>query len=76
MDIVHFFMRYTPFWAVPLFMVAGEFAYVYWLKSYRKVAVISACLATFSFFSIGFYYWAGGPEKVVYEFELIRDDPN
>lgn len=68
MEVVYFIIRYTPFWAVPLLMISLEFAYIYWLKSLRKMALSFILLGFISFLMTAFYYWAGGPDNAVKEF--------
>lgn len=65
MDMLHFILRYTPFWAVPLIMICGEFGYIYWLKSIKGVAKAFFTVAMISSFFLVYYIWAGGPDKVV-----------
>ena len=65
MDSIYFIIRYTPFWAIPIILIAGEFAYIYWLKSRKTVVVFFLGMAFISFAAIVFYYWNGGPEKSV-----------
>ncbi len=65
MDIFHFILKYTPFWAIPLMMICGEFGYIYWLKSIKPVAKMFFTIATISFFVLVYYIWAGGPDRVV-----------
>lgn len=68
MDSIYFLIRYTPFWAIPTIIIAGEFSYIYWLKSRKTVVAFFLGLALISFCSIVFYYWNGGPEKSVQVF--------
>lgn len=65
MDIFHFILKYTPFWAIPLMMICGEFGYVYWLKSIKDVAKTFFTIAVICFFFLVYYIWAGGPDRVV-----------
>ncbi|MEX0798772.1 MAG: hypothetical protein WEB87_04380 [Bacteriovoracaceae bacterium] len=65
MDNIYFLVRFTPFWAVPLALIAAEFSYIFWIRKKKKR--VFACLVL-TFFALGclvFYYWAGGPEKSV-----------
>ncbi len=71
MDTILFFIRHTPFWAIPIFIIALDFAYLYWLKSFKKVAFIFAFVAMLSLVSVIFYYWAGGPHKAPQAFFLF-----
>ncbi|MCK5073944.1 MAG: hypothetical protein KAQ98_10995 [Bacteriovoracaceae bacterium] len=62
-DFLLFFLRYIPFWAVPLLIVSAEFAYIYWLKSHVKISIVFSFLAIICLISIGYYFWAGTPER-------------
>lgn len=63
MDVILFFIRHTPFWAVPLLLIGADFAYLYWLKSFKKVALVFAAISFFSLISLCYYFIAGGPHK-------------
>ncbi len=65
MDIFHFILKYTPFWAIPLIMICLEFAYIYWLKSIREVAKAFMAVVILCLITLGYYIWAGGPEGIV-----------
>lgn len=65
MDTFYFIIKYTPFWAIPLFIISGEFAYIYWLKSIKKVSIFFILLAFISVCFIVHYYVAGGPDRSV-----------
>jgi hypothetical protein len=62
---LYFIVRHTPWWAVPLIIMGGEFAYFFWLKKKRKTAYGFVMMALIGFLSISFYMWAGGPNKAV-----------
>ncbi len=68
MDIIHFFIRYTPFWAVPIIMICAEFAYIYWMKTFKKVSIVLVFIGFISFLGIIYYYIAGGPDGSVRTF--------
>jgi len=72
MHEVYFLVRHTPFWAIPLIIIGGEFAYLFWLK--RKKASVSICLSfvLIGLLATGFYVWAGGPEKSVKVIKKIQ----
>jgi len=73
MDVFYFILRYTPFWAVPLGLIGFEFAYVYWLKSYKKMSLANAFVCFVCILFLSYYYWAGGPDKSISTFKhLIR----
>jgi len=60
-----FFLKHTPFWAIPIILISLEFAYFFWLKKQKTVVAFSLVLALFCSVFLGFYVWAGGPEKAV-----------
>lgn len=66
----YFLMRHTPFWAVPTLIVSAEFAYLFWLR--KKKHTVKFCLVMFiiSAAALGWYYYAGGPDKAVKKFIL------
>jgi hypothetical protein len=73
MDEIYFLTRYIPFWGIPMFLIGGEFAYLYWVRKKKKRMMLGAFLSIFSLFSLVFYYWAGGPEKSVqYLVRIVR----
>ncbi len=65
MQELYFFIRHTPFWAVPIMILGSEFAYLYWLR--KKKANTFFCLALVFIGASAnlFYVWAGGPDKSV-----------
>jgi hypothetical protein len=65
MQELFFLARHTPFWAVPLMVLGGEFAYLFWLRKKRATVIFCLLLAFIGTFSTGFYIWAGGPERSV-----------
>jgi hypothetical protein len=62
MDIIYFMARYTPFWAIPSFIIASQFSYIYWLKDLKKVTYFLWIICAFCVVSILFYVWAGGSD--------------
>jgi hypothetical protein len=65
MDVIYFFVRHIPFWAIPLIFVCVEFGYLYWLKDEIAIARNFGALAGFAFICLVYYYIAGGPENSV-----------
>lgn len=63
MALISFFIRYAPFWAVPLIFISAEFVYVYWLKDKKLVYRLFLIQLLFSIGVLAFYLWAGGPEN-------------
>jgi hypothetical protein len=74
MTEIYFLARHTPFWAIPMLVLAGEFGYLFWLKKKRKSALLCVMIALISLSSASFYYWAGGPEKSVKVLKKLRRD--
>lgn len=64
----YFMIRHTPFWAIPLLLVAGEFAYVFWLRKKKTNLKICIIFIIISSVALGWYYYAGGPDKAVKKF--------
>jgi drug/metabolite transporter superfamily protein YnfA len=65
MQEIYFLARHTPFWAIPLIIIGGEFAYLFWLKKKKASVVLCLMIALIGLFSTAFYVWAGGPQKSV-----------
>jgi hypothetical protein len=61
----YFIVRHIPWWAVPFIILGGEFAYFFWLKKKKKSAYVCVMAALIGFLFLGFYIWAGGPNKSV-----------
>lgn len=73
MDIFYFMLRHTPFWAVPMVMICGQFARVYWSREFRKTGLAFAAGAGISLVFIIYYFAAGGPDKAPVKFqEMIK----
>jgi amino acid permease len=68
MDIVTFFLRHTPFWAIPLIFICVEFALLFKVKENIKAASYFAGVAVLCALALVYYYVAGGPEKSVDKF--------
>ena len=62
---LYFLIRHTPFWAVPIMVLSGEFGYMFWLRKKKKQAYYALLLFSVAFCFVIFYAWAGGPEKSV-----------
>jgi hypothetical protein len=65
MQEIFYLARHTPFWAVPLMVLGAEFGYLYWLKKKKLSALFCLLIAGLGTACVGFYMWAGGPEKTV-----------
>lgn len=65
MQEIYFMARHVPFWAIPMVLIAGEFAYLFWLRRKLKWASLCVVLCLFGLLSNIFYIYAGGPEKSV-----------
>lgn len=60
-----FLARHIPFWAVPLLVLGAEFSYIFWLKKRKASVAMCLSISFFASLAIGFYFWAGGPDKSV-----------
>ena len=74
MQEVYFLARHVPFWGIPLIILGAEFAYLFWLRKKKKSAGLCLMIALIGLFSIGFYVWAGGPEKSVKILKRVHRD--
>jgi hypothetical protein len=61
----YFIVRHTPFWAIPLIVIAGEFAYIFWLRKKKKSVRACLIIMILPMLALGWYYYAGGPDKSV-----------
>lgn len=71
---IYFLARHTPFWAIPVLILAAEFGYMFWLKKKKKSAMLCLMIGLIALSSVSFYYWAGGPEKSVKILKKMRRD--
>ncbi|HLW58267.1 MAG TPA: hypothetical protein VKY27_12820 [Bacteriovoracaceae bacterium] len=76
MQEVYFLTRHIPFWAVPLMLIAGEFAYLFWLRKKKKLASFCVFLCILGVVFNVFYIYSGGPEKSVKSVKKIQRDWN
>lgn len=74
MSELYFLARHTPFWAIPVLILAAEFGYMFWLRKKKKRALLCFTLAMLALFSASFYWWAGGPEKSVKFIKKLHRD--
>lgn len=74
MNDLYFIIRHTPFWAIPLLVIAGEFGYLFWLKKKKKTSTFCLMLAAIAFAACVFYFWQGGPEKSVKYIKKMHRD--
>ncbi len=68
MSEVYFLIRHAPFWAIPVLIVAGEFAYLFWLRKKKTNVKICILFMLIASIALGWYYYAGGPDKAVRKF--------
>jgi len=68
MSELYFLIRHTPFWAIPLLIVAAEFGYLFWLRKKKTNVKICILFMVISIVFLGWYYYAGGPDKAVKKF--------
>lgn len=71
MDALYFLIRYTPFWGVPVGMIAVQFAYIYWLKDIRRISYLLVIVALFCLVCVILYLVAGGPDDSVKRFQEL-----
>lgn len=65
---LYFMIRHTPFWAIPILVVAAEFAYVLWLRKKKFSVHLCIFFMVLSVLALSWYYYAGGPEHAVRKF--------
>ncbi|MBT3236154.1 MAG: hypothetical protein HN353_09410 [Bdellovibrionales bacterium] len=70
LDFIRFALSHTPFWAIPVMIICGEFGYIFWLKSFRTVAMINFAIVFLSFITIVYYIWSGGSDAAAQTFSL------
>ncbi|MDD0852639.1 hypothetical protein HBN50_06000 [Halobacteriovorax sp. GB3] len=72
-DLIYFIVKYIPFWATPIMLMALSFAYVYWIKDIRSIAFYLV-ITSFLCFLINLYWLVtGGPSgsvRFIQEFVL------
>lgn len=68
MSELYFLIRHTPFWAIPLLIVAAEFGYIFWLRKKKTNVKICIMFMIISTVFLCWYYYAGGPDKAVRKF--------
>jgi hypothetical protein len=68
MSEIYFLIKHTPFWAIPLLVLALEFGYIFWLRKKKTNVKICLIFAFISLVALGWYYYAGGPDKAVRKF--------
>jgi hypothetical protein len=71
LDISLLIIKYTPFWAVPMALMSGNFAYIYWLKDFKEMAYAWGAITSFCLTSILIYFLLGGPDQIVQTFTHI-----
>jgi len=73
MSTMMMIIRYTPFWAVPLAIISFEFAYIFWMKAYRRITYVLFFTGSISIIAIAYYFWMGGPDNATQHFyQLTR----
>lgn len=65
MDIFLFIVKYTPFWAVPIFLISGFFAYTYWIKDIEPIAIFFGLIGSLCAVLTVCWILLGGPDKSV-----------
>jgi nicotinamide riboside transporter PnuC len=74
MQEIYFLARHTPFWAIPLIVLGGEFAYLFWLRKKKASVLLCLSIAMVGALATGFYVWAGGPQKSVKIIKKLHRD--
>jgi hypothetical protein len=64
-DTLHFIMRYTPFWAIPLGLVGFQFGRIYREKEFRKTGLCFYLLFALCTISTIIYFVTGGPDRSI-----------
>jgi hypothetical protein len=73
-ELIIFFIRYIPFWAVPVIIISLPFAYVFWLKEIRLLTYFFIMTSFVALLFIAFWVWQGGPDKAVeFYFNAVRN---
>lgn len=52
---VYFFIRHTPFWAIPALIIGLEFAYVFWLRKKKTGLKLCIVMVVISSIALGWY---------------------
>jgi len=63
-EIFLFIVKYIPFWATPMGLIAAHFSYLYWLKAYKEIAYFWASIVLFCLTLIVIYLLMGGPDQI------------
>ncbi|OFZ48380.1 MAG: hypothetical protein A2381_09135 [Bdellovibrionales bacterium RIFOXYB1_FULL_37_110] len=63
LEIILFIFRYIPFWTIPIMIIALEFTYIYWLKSYARVSYFFGSISFICLLFIIYYFLAGSPDR-------------
>lgn len=74
MDLIYFVVKYTPFWAVPCFMISSQFGYIYWLKDARRISYTLFLFSLFCLIMILYYIFSGGPDGSVQALMRFMND--
>jgi hypothetical protein len=61
MGFLVFMVRYTPFWAVPVFILCISFFFIYWAKDIKRVSYFLIVVGFIQLLFLGFWMWVGGP---------------
>ncbi|CBW27706.1 putative membrane protein [Halobacteriovorax marinus SJ] len=65
MDLIFFLIRYTPFWSLPVLLIAMYFSYIYWIKDIRVISLGFGLIAFISLSFLAYWIFAGGPDASV-----------
>jgi hypothetical protein len=65
MDIINFLISLTPFWTIPMMIIALQMGWTFKKRAKKtslKLAIFSFC---FALFSLLFFIWSGSPKTAV-----------
>ena len=68
-DVLHFTLRYIPWWAVPALLISFQFANIYFAKEMRKLAWFFTFNCILSVAALAWYIYAGSPDRSVQLFQ-------
>jgi hypothetical protein len=68
-SLIIFLVRFTPFWAIPGFMISVELGRRLRAREANRGAAILFFLALFCIVATAYYIYAGGPDRAVEMFK-------
>lgn len=67
-----FFVRYIPFWTIPLLIIAVEYLYFCYKQEEKRKTMLFLLLSLFSLSVLTFYILAGGSDGAVRVFLNVQ----